>query len=60
MEKQMNVYVEKLPCAISASATLEARGAAVVTRAWNGMADGVKRAGFALTHVGTPAWSPTL
>lgn len=72
MENLMNRdgYAAMLPCATSASATLEVRGAAArvlddvrtaaIARTWVAT-NGVKRAAFAPTHAqGSPAWSPTL
>jgi hypothetical protein len=56
METTKNITVANgyavIPCAASAAATLEVRGAAV---------RGMKRDRFATTHdQGSPAWSPPL
>ena len=73
METTINtsVYggITVLPCAASAAATLEVRGAAVreasvaraAIRTWDDATTGMKRAGFAPNHAqGSPAWSPPL
>lgn len=58
-----------VPCAASAVATLEVRGAAVrevtgaatANRTWIDATRGMKRTGFAPAHTqGSPAWSPPL
>lgn len=74
METTMNTNayiggIAVLPCAASAAATLEVRGAAAreasvriaATRSWDDATSGMKRTAFAPTHPqGSPAWSPPL